>query len=249
MGIISKPSVQSLMIEMRFNETSLSTGTAFVVIGNSGPLLITNRHNLTGRHQETDEPLSKMASIPNNIVITHNKKNMYGDFIRVIEPILDKEENPLWIEHPVLGRQADFVALPLNELDDVDIYPYDLSNTGPEILLAPADIISVVGFPFSIQVGNSLAVWATGFIASEPNINYNELPIFLVDCRSRQGQSGSAVIAYRHGGAVPTAEGEVTIFDNPITKFLGIYSGRVNAESDLGFVWKASAIKQLVDVI
>ncbi len=28
--------------------------------------------------------------------------------------------------------------------------------------------------------------------------------------------------------------------------FLGIYSGRVNADSDLGFVWKSSSIEELI---
>jgi hypothetical protein len=42
--------------------------------------------------------------------------------------------------------------------------------------------------------------------------------------------------------------GGVAMF-GPATKFLGIYSGRVNAESDLGIVWKASAIKELVEAI
>jgi hypothetical protein len=35
----------------------------------------------------------------------------------------------------------------------------------------------------------------------------------------------------------------------PMTRFLGTYRGRVNAESDLGFVWKASAVQELLDAI
>jgi hypothetical protein len=31
-----------------------------------------------------------------------------------------------------------------------------------------------------------------------------------------------------------------------MTRFLGIYSGRLNAQSDLGFVWKASVVQELV---
>ena len=87
-----------------------------------------------------------------------------------------------------------------------------------------------------------------GFVATDPDIDYDHLPIFLIDCRSRQGQSGSAVIAHRTRDAVSTEHG--VIIDGRIkTKFLGIYSGRVNAESDLGFVWKAAAIQQLVDAV
>lgn len=34
--------------------------------------------------------------------------------------------------------------------------------------------------------------------------------------------------------------------DQDSWRFIGIYSGRINSESDLGLVWKASAIQQLV---
>lgn len=246
---IALPSVQSLLIQMQFNDQSLSTGTAFIVSSAKGPLLITNRHNVTGRRQDNDEPLSKTGGIPNNIVIIHNVKGKLGTWSGVVEPILDANHNPLWKEHPRYGKNADFVALPLTNTLNVELYPYDLNNTGPDVFVGPADSLSVVGFPFGIQAGGSLAVWATGFMASEPDIDFNDLPVFLIDCRSRQGQSGSAVIAYRSGGSVAMQDGSTAMFSGPITKFLGIYSGRVNTESDLGIVWKASAIKELVDSI
>jgi hypothetical protein len=244
---IAQPSVQSLLIKMRFNGQPLSTGTAFVVSSAKGPLLITNRHNATGRRQDNDKPLSKTGGIPNEIEIVHNVKGKLGNWFGVIEPILDADDNPLWIEHPVHGKNVDFVALPLTNLNNVELYPYDLNSTGPDIFVGPADSLSVVGFPFGIQAGGSLAVWATGFMASEPDIDYNGLPVFLIDCRSRQGQSGSAVIAHRSGGGVAMKDGGTAMFAGPVTKFLGIYSGRINAESDIGIVWKAAAIKELVD--
>ncbi|MBI3049963.1 MAG: hypothetical protein HYY76_16815 [Acidobacteria bacterium] len=137
------------------------------------------------------------------------------------------------------------VALPLTALNDVELYPHEMLG-GSEIFLGPADAVSVIGFPFGLQAGGSLAVWATGFIASEPEIDFNSLPTMLIDCRTRQGQSGSAVIAYRSGGAIAMADGSTSVFTGPISKFLGLYSGRINQESDLGLVWKASAVAELV---
>ena len=247
MTLLAKPSVKSLMITMLFNEEPLSSGTAFVVLGAKGPLLITNRHNFTGRRFDNEKPLSKTCGIPNKIAIVHNEKGRLGNWLQVVEPILDSSGNPLWKEHPVYGNKVDFAALPLKVLDKIELYPYDLSNTGPDIFIGPSDKVSVVGFPFGIQAGGSLAVWSTGFMASEPDVNYNNLPIFLIDCRARQGQSGSAVIAHRSCGDVTMKNGDTAFFNCPVTKFLGIYSGRINSESDLGIVWKASAIKELVD--
>lgn len=177
----------------------------------------------------------------------HNRASSLGQWVAKVEPLCVNQE-PLWVEHPIMGPRADFVALPLTQTQDIQLYPYSLGVDDPPILVAPAEVVSVVGFPFGLTAGGCLALWATGFVASDPDIDHMNLPIFLIDCRSRQGQSGSAVIAYRTGGAVAT-EQAVVVSGGPMTRFLGIYSGRVNAESDLGFVWKAAAIQELVNSI
>jgi hypothetical protein len=245
---IAEPSVQSLLIQMQCNGHPVATGTGFVAVSARGPVLITNRHNVTGRNQEKGTFLSPQAVIPDALVIVHNRANRLGEWVGIVEPLLTTENKPLWFEHPVLGARADFVALPLTQLSDVQLYPYNLSDSNvSKIAVGPAEVVSVVGFPFGMQAGGSLAVWATGFVASEPVIDFNDLPIFLIDCRSRPGQSGSAVIAYRSGGAVTMEGGNTAILGGPATRFLGIYSGRINDQSDIGIVWKSEAITQLIE--
>lgn len=243
---IAEPSVMSLLTQMRFNGQPLSTGTAFIVLGKSGPLLITNRHNVTGRNQENGTALSSTGGLPNEILITHNAKGQLGEWVERVEPLYDGE-TPRWIEHPTMGEQADVVALPLTSVEGIDLYPYNLQTTQPGIAVGPAEVVSVIGFPFGLSGGGALAIWATGFVASEPTIP--DQPKFLIDCRSRQGQSGSAVVAYRSGGIVTMDDGSSGAFPGPVFRILGIYSGRINAESDLGIVWKASVISELVDTI
>jgi hypothetical protein len=245
MANIAQPSVQSLLIEMQFNGQPLSTGTAFVVATVKGPHLVTNRHNVTGRRQDTNAPLSPTGGIPNEIVVVHNRKGFLGQWVLKKEPLYAGDK-PLWKEHPTLGAQADFVALPLSDLTDVEVFPYDPTNPGPAIFVGTADTVSVIGFPFGMTAGGAFGVWATGFLASEPEVDFNSLPIQLIDCRSRQGQSGSPVIAYRSGGMVAMADGGAAAFAGPVWKFIGIYSGRINAESDIGIVWKAAAVQQLI---
>lgn len=245
MPTIALPSVQSLLIEMRFNGQPLSTGTAFVTATSKGPCLITNRHNVTGRNQESGEPLSPTGGIPNELVVLHNQARQLGSWVARTEKLYI-DEKPRWIEHPILGAWADFVALPLTDLHDVELYPYDLLNPGPDIHVGAADPVSVVGFPFGISAGGAFAVWATGFLASEPDVDFNRLPIQLIDCRSRQGQSGSPVIAYRSGGMVAMRDGGSAAFSSPVWRIIGIYSGRLNKESDIGMVWKTSSVAELV---
>lgn len=246
MPTIARPSVQSLLLQMRVDGTPLATGTGFVLLAPmAGPVLITNRHNVTGRSQDTGRPLSTTGGLPNEVVIVHNRKNALGQWVERVETLYSGTD-PRWHEHPTLGSKADFVALPLHSLNDVDLYPYDLEDAGPDILIGPADTVSVVGFPFAITAGGAFAVWATGFLASEPDIDYAGLPVQLIDCRSRRGQSGSPVIAYRAAGPVACKDGVTANFPVPVLKLIGVYSGRINAESDLGIVWKHSAVAELV---
>jgi S1-C subfamily serine protease len=242
-------SIKSLFIKMRFSERLLSTGTGFIIMSKNGPVLVTNRHNVTGKHQTTGECLDKYAAIPDEIVITHNSAEGVGVWINVVEPLY-KDGVPLWMEHPSLGKLADFVALPLTQFEGVNLWPYEFNESpGTTIRVGVADIVSVIGFPFGLTAGKNFAIWSTGFVASEPNSDFKELPVFLIDCRSRPGQSGSAVMAVRNGGLIPMNDGNQISTNVPITTFMGIYSGRIHNESDLGMVWKASAIKELIDSI
>lgn len=245
---VSIHSAQSLLIEMRFSGQPLSTGTAFLCPSPAGPVLVTNRHNVTGRDQNTSQPLSKTGGVPNEVVVVQNRKGHPGQWVPRIEPLFING-SPRWREHPVLGAKADFVALPLTQLDEVEILPYDPANPGTNLALGPADPVSVIGFPFGVTAGGAFGVWATGFLASEPIGGFADLPIQLVDCRTRQGQSGSPVIAYRNGGMVALEGGSTAAYNGPVFRFIGIYSGRINAESDLGIVWKASAIQELLTSI
>lgn len=246
---IQYPSAQSLRIEMRFGETVLSTGTAFVATSAVGPLLITNRHNVTGRHQDTGDPLSKNGGLPDNILVWyHRTVGQVGDWVGYSHSLFSQTGSPLWIEHPALGKRADFVALRVPRVADIAVNPYDPSSPGPDILVGPAEPVSVVGFPLDIRVNGFVPVWATGFIASEPTIDVDGLPMFLIDCRTRPGQSGSPVIAFRSGSATHSG-GAFSVGSGPTARFLGIYSGRVHKDSDLGKVWKASAIAELVNSV
>lgn len=251
---IEQPSLKSLFIEMRFGETVLSTGTAILAAKNrsSRCAIITNRHNITGRHQETHECLSKTLGTPDNIVIYfHRSKQNIGEWLKLRLPLYRANNEPYWIEHPTLGAEADLVALNVNWGDDVLCLPYytetDTDRVG--MLVSPAEPVSVIGFPFGISTSGKLPVWATGFLAQELSLVTEKNPVFLIDCRSRQGQSGSPVIAFRTSGYRSVKDGRIssTLSTKEAWEFLGIYSGRVNPESDLGRVWHVNTLSALLD--
>jgi len=189
--------------------------------------------------------MSLTAASPDEVLITCSKsQDLPGNWTQ-IEPLVSGKRR-LWYEHPTLGHTADMVALPLTDIQDVMLYPYDLTEPSPAIAYGPPEPVSVVGFPFDLSVSGSVAIWATGFVASEPEIDVDDLPVFLIDCRSRQGQSGSPVIIHKTG-AVAYQGGMVTVGTGTHTNLLGMYSGRINKESDIGIVWKRAALRELVD--
>lgn len=135
--------------------------------------------------------------------------------------------------------------------------------------------VFVVGYPYGYTTTSKryLPIWSRGTIASEYEENltipleyidelnklfnalelenddekkreikekiekvyYYEMPMFLVDAKTRNGQSGSPVIMYKK------------VNDEEKTFLLGIYSGRINEKSDLGYVWKTELIKEIVE--
>ncbi len=256
---IEIPTAKSLYIEMFFGDTKLSSGTAILVANNreSHCALVTNRHNVTGRNQETGKCLNKYAAEPDTIAI-HFHKNVesfeeVGNEWKVVKlPLFREDKTPYWFEHPELGEKADIVALNLSWGSDISKYPYYLETDLDKVnlVLSPAENVSVIGFPFGLSSHGKLPIWATGFMAQELSLITPENPVFLIDCRTRQGQSGSPVIAFRPSGYRHLKEGKVvsSLSANKAWEFLGVYSGRVNSESDLGKVWHVSAVKELLAV-
>lgn len=254
---INNNSIRSFFIEMLFNDEVISSGTAFIAKTEGQPqaLLITNRHNVTGRNNDSGEYLSNTGGIPNKIRIllpnleTTNPTSKYIEFNSwrpyTINLYFDEYfEQPVWIEHP-LREKMDFIGIILNfadySLPKQLIYDISPGWYSWEV----GEQINVVGFPFGISI-DSFPIWVTGYIASEPNTNYDGLPIFLIDCRTRRGQSGSPVIGRFLPGRVVEYKGERFQVKAEITHLIGIYSGRINAESDLGKVWRTDAIRELL---
>lgn len=240
---LSEPSYKSLYVEIIAQGGAvLSNATAFIAqVGGGTRFLVTNRHVVTGVHQETGKPLSKTLGIPGALRVWFSSTADRA-YREKVEIPLFLDEEPAWIEHPTLGPKADVVALRLPaERSDLLFEPYAVKQVESGSL-EPAQMVSVVGFPFGERTAMGFAVWATGFVATEPDFDHGGQPVFLIDCRSRSGQSGSPVVLH-HGYHAKSAN---SIGFKPWTELLGVYSGRINDESDLGRVWKTYALEELL---
>ena len=244
---LARPSVASLLLQPQFGDQPLSTATGFVAKINEAAFLITNWHVATGRRPDTGAILSSTGGVPNRITVLHNRSGALGSWVPVVEALYDTNGEPRWLEHPTHGRQVDVVALELSELANADIYPYDPSSEGPGVALGVTRPLSIVGFPFGVTGGGALGVWVQGTVATEPTIDFDNRPCFLIDSWTRPGQSGSPVLFYSDGGTVAMADGSTAVFAGPIEQFVGVYSGRISENSDLGFVWKARALVEILE--
>ncbi len=242
---VNRLSITSLELKILHNDVEIGSATGFVLEKGGKHYLVTNRHVVLACTQDQSPADVGGWLCANKLSIYHNRLNRFGEWFWVVEDLLDGHGNKGWLEHPTLGAAADIVALPLQHADDVQFYPLDLELRKTDIVVAPGDAVSIVGFPFGLAQGGGRAIWKTGTIASDLDFNYRGKPMFLLDTTSRPGMSGSPVFAVRNASFV--SSGGALMYDTRGAKrFLGVYSEQMQA-AEIGAVWKAEVIKTLYD--
>ena len=111
-------SIKSLFVSVYFNDVQLGTATGFIVNENNILYLVTNRHVVTGRNNETGECLDTNLSIPNKLKLwfPHQENNNYiWSNIDIL--LFDENENKIWLEHPTYKEKVDVVVIRLGQYD------------------------------------------------------------------------------------------------------------------------------------
>ncbi|MCY3019826.1 MAG: trypsin-like peptidase domain-containing protein [Planctomycetota bacterium] len=246
--LIDPLSATSLIVEQRVNGLSLGTATGFCVTANEKAFLVTNWHVVSGRNPDTSQPLSPTAGIPDELLIAHHAAGKLGTWVVKPEALLDSQGQRRWLEHPT-GKAVDVVALPLDNLGpDVTTYPLELALAEVDALVLVAMPVSIVGFPFGLTAGGAFPIWKTGHIASDPDLDYDGKPCFLIDATTRGGMSGAPVILRLYGGYATRSAAHV-LGGGPMTKFLGIYSGRLHDQAEIGRVWRPDVIADILAAV
>jgi hypothetical protein len=172
----------------------------------------------------------------------------------ILIPLIGEDWKPVWLEHPTLGPDMDVAVVQLDALpDQLVVQPWETSNRPPAesgwpLLTAGQDVF-ILGYPYTLSTG-PFPLWVRGTIASDPGFGYQiddkSLPLFLVDARTRKGQSGSAVMRHRPAQTIflmPDGTPKRTLGDQ--AELLGVYSGRTSDDSDLGFVWVMEYVDEI----
>lgn len=241
--------------------------TAIIVQRNHQRVLVTAGHVVTARHAQTGQPLGQ-GGTPQYLAVRLPHSSLWRAYYWIHLPLRSDHGAPLWCEHPQ-GRKVDVVAVPIPErvafCDEHGVGTHESWATfesettiRPELdwfieqPLAPIsldvpDELSVVGYPFGITGGHGLAIWTRGNIATEMQFDHDGLPMFLLDARTRSGQSGAPVVFFSRSGLFPTGHGIASGLGDHLLRFMGIYSGLVHRETDLGRVFRTDAVLTTID--
>ena len=263
-----------------YDNASIGTATAFFYEHAGRIFVITNWHVVSGRHFLDKSILSEsglVTSCPSKIVLRLGQRVKRGEDAYSVEwrehavDLFDGDQ-PIWHEHPTLGHCCDVVAIRTNlHADDSEFLHRPVNRISDiSIPLEPGVTIFILGYPIGISVASGLAIWKSGYVASEPEVPIyvgaaeskhdgagkdQSLPAFFVDSATRQGMSGSAVIGVHTGMWDP---------NNPHSReglgpdhilgtayeFIGCYSARVlssELEAGLGICWPKDVIEEICE--
>lgn len=247
----------------------VSQGTGFFYVHNQEKnsilFLVTNHHVLTG-----SSPSENKLPIGDNISFQfHLSEEDPGKTKSVCLSLFTKDGKPVWINNPSYP-DADLAVIPIVPIlfDGCKVFGISEEWVKGNLMIRPTTNVTLVGYPYGLyDEKNSLPIWKTGSVASEPKMDFNGKPLFLVDVSAFPGMSGSPVFAISYG-MYETEEGATTV--GGIRKFMGIFAsmqminkeryleeitheaklGIMDSESlEIGHVWRSNLIIDTVKSI
>lgn len=264
-------SLSTTPIILRNNDTVVSQGTGFLFLrereNEQVLFLVTNYHVLTGSAPEKKEPPKS-----NNIEwFFHTDKDDSSKLKPIRFPLFNREGKPIWLTSNSCP-EADLAVIPIpNKLakDCVINCICEQWHTESDLVVRPTTTGTLVGYPYGFyDKKNSLPVWKTGSIASEPEVDFDGKPYFLLDISAFPGMSGSPAFGIA-SGTYESTTGVTKV--GSVRKFLGIYASMqmlnkqmyleqivhadpklgVNSQEslELGHVWKAELVIELINSV
>lgn len=181
--------------------------------------LLTNHHVLTGY-----SPLESKPAVGESIsFFIHRSRTESTDIKQVALPLYTKNSKPIWLSS-VTSPEADLAIIPIHQgyYSDCEVICINDSYTTAGMKIRPATSITLVGYPYGFfDMSNFLPIWKTGNVASEPDIDFDGKPVFMVDVAAFPGMSGSPVFGISYGMYEMEAGGTIV---GGARKFLGVYA-------------------------
>ncbi|TAK13626.1 MAG: serine protease [Acidobacteria bacterium] len=265
---IESMSLMTTPVLLANGNRQVSQGTGFLYATTRGNVpdmvfLVTNYHVVTG-----NEPLSQAPPKGDRLQFYfHASREEPSSYFPVNIPLYTKTGEPIWIRSTEFP-EADVVLVPIvPQLYDGrgQLFVFSEIHTQIDMKVRPATQATLLGYPYGFfDTKNFLPVWKTGHLASEPAVDFQGEPVFLVDVSAFPGMSGAPVVAVSNG----VYENEANQMMSGIQKrLLGVFSAMrmvktrptVDASGmavdagaaspgdslQLGYVWKASLVNDI----
>ena len=244
-------------LRLFYCDTELGSGTGFFYKSDGRLYLITNWHVVSGRNFQTLKCNLTNGGLPDRLKFTVGCRGHIGEWMEIDHMLYEdsganvQPERPIWLEHAVHRHKVDVVAIPILLPEGAEAHTIDHVNTVPTMALKVSRDVFVLGYPRGISGSRGFPIWKRASIATEPAIQLDGLPKMLVDTATREGMSGAPVVAIADGEF--DVEGPPPPYRLPgrVYRFVGVYSGRLGKnemEAQLGIVWKAQAVGEIVQV-
>ena len=244
-------------------EVLLASATAFCDKWAGRQYLVTNWHNVTGRYPSTGQPIFKDCVVP-SFLRAHFIRLHATDAGPAIRPVdtfpvdipIGNAHDASWLMHET-GQAIDIAAVALPDDDRRYIIPMAeaVQELNPQLEIG--DELFILGFPRGLRPTGNFPIWKRASVATEPRWPANQEHCFWVDSATREGMSGSPVIARALSaedkakliGNGPLRNDTIIVLKEP-TAFVGIYSGRIGIadalEAQIGKVWHARLIQEML---
>lgn len=173
-----------------------SKATGFLFLYDNKVYLITNRHVIKSE-ATNEEPAFEAEYIK---LILHNNPTDVSSISIYTQNLHSPDSGKqLWLEHPILKKELDLVAIPVFDEENtgeflISAFSSDNFITKEDVVYVGEDVI-IIGYPLGLYDQHyNLPLFREGMIASFYPIPFNQEPIFYVDARLHRGMSGSPVI-------------------------------------------------------
>ena len=228
-----------------------ATASGFFYADGDRLYFMTNRHVLIKEEDKyfPDELQLRLHTNPNDI----RKNDIFS--VRLYSDV----GKPLWLEHPVGGKEIDVVAVPLDSeqvRSKFFVKAFDAANHIPQdVDISVGEDVLVLGYPMGFHdTLHNLPVVRNAILASVYPVPFEGKPIVLIDSRLHRGTSGSPVLT-KPAQMIRRTDGSTSILNQPVIFLVGIHSATVdvlNRDPDqdeplgLNAVWFASLIPQII---
>lgn len=248
----------------------LGTGTGFIGKFGKNYYLITALHVLLGLSSadENNDSSSRTARFINTncFIVGRKDGRHYMENRALLLELYSSSRDRIWnqlfnwdvatinITDRVTGDDLAPIAIDLSEVAvEVDENGLAVGTTADDDMPPVGSDIFIVGYPGNLSyiTQDRAPLWKRASIASEPHLNIDERPIFLVDTQGASGLSGSPVL---YNGSIlvsPLGLRRHCSYEHAKFRLVGIYCGREGYAPDaislsMGRVFKISAIQHTI---